>query len=130
MMRIAIPIRDGCVSPAFDFSHRLLLVEFEDGREVRRSEAALFPESIAQRAGRLRELEVDTLICGAISRDLARSVTGTGIEILAYVTGPVDEVLKAYITDQLADPRFALPCCWPGARNGFHRRQQRRRGLR
>ncbi len=129
MMRIAVPILDSCVSPAFDFSHRLLLVEFEDGREARRFEAVVFPKSIAQRAGKLRDLEVDTLICGAISRDLARSVTGVGIEILAYVSGPIDEVLKAYITGQLADPRFALPCCWPGARNGFHQRQQRRRGL-
>lgn len=56
MMRIAIPIRDSCVSPAFDFSHRLLLVEFEDGRETGRSEAVLAPESSAQRAGRLRDL--------------------------------------------------------------------------
>ena len=130
MMRIAIPILDSCVSPAFDFSHRLLLVEFEDGREARRSEAVLVPESSVQRAGRLRDLEVNTLICGALSRDLARSVTGTGIEILAYVSGPIDEVLKAYITGQLADPRFALPGCWPGARNGFRRRQRRCRGRR
>lgn len=130
MIRIAIPIHDSCVSPAFDFSHRLLLVEFENGCESRRSEAALVPESIAQRAGRLRDLEVDTLICGAISRDLARLVTRAGIKILAYVSGPIDEVLKAYITGQLADPRFALPGCWPGARNGFRRRRRRCRGLR
>ena len=130
MMRIAIPILDSCVSPAFDFSRRLLLVEFEDGREARRSEAVLVPESSVQRAGRLRDLEVNTLICGALSRDLARSVTGAGIEILAYVSGPIDEVLKAYITGQLADPRFALPGCWPGARNGFRRRQRRCRGRR
>ena len=130
MMRIAIPILDSCVSPAFDFSHRLLLVEFEDGREARRSEAVLVPESSVQRAGRLRDLEVNTLICGALSRDLARSVTGVGIEILAYVSGPIDEVLKAYITGHLADQRFALPGCWSGARNGFRRRQRRCRGRR
>lgn len=125
MMRIAIPIRDSCVSPAFDFSHRLLLVEFEDGRETRCSEVVLVPESIVQRAGRLRDLEVDILICGAISRDLARSVTGAGIEILAYVTGPVDEVLTAYITDQLTKPEYILPGYWPGARNGFCRHRAR-----
>lgn len=124
-MKIAIPIRDSCVSPAFDFSHRLLLVELEDGREATRSEAVLAPEPTAQRACRLRDLDVDILICGAISRDLARSVTGFGIELLAYVSGPADEVLTAYITGQLANPRFALPGCWPGARNGFHRRQRR-----
>jgi predicted Fe-Mo cluster-binding NifX family protein len=129
MIKIAIPVRDSCVSPAFDFSHRLLLVEFENGCESRRSETILAPEYSARRAGRLRDLEVDTLICGAISRDLARLVTGAGIQILAYVSGSIDEVLKAYVTGQLADPRFALPGCWPGARKGFHRHQQRYRGL-
>ena len=129
-MRIAIPIRDSCVSPAFDFAHRLMLVEFEDGGEAKRSEAALEPESSGQRADRLHDLQVDILICGAISRDLARWVTEAGIDILAYVTGSVDNVLEAYITGQLARPNFTLPGCWPGARNGFHRRQRRRRGRR
>ena len=127
-MRIAIPIRDGCVSPAFDFAHRLMLVEFEDGSETKCSEGVLDPESSVQRADRLRDLQVDILICGAISRDLAQWVTEAGINILAYVTGPVDSVLEAYITGQLAKPNFTLPGCWPGARNGFRRCRRRRRG--
>jgi len=127
-MRIAIPIRDSCVSPAFDFAHRLILVEFEDGSEAKRSEVALAPESSVQRADRLRDLQVDILICGAISRDLARWVTEAGIDILAYVTGSIDSVLEAYITGQLARPNFTLPGCWPGARNGFRRCRRRRRG--
>ncbi|MBN2138693.1 MAG: NifB/NifX family molybdenum-iron cluster-binding protein [Sedimentisphaerales bacterium] len=127
-MRIAIPIRDGCVSPAFDFALRLLLVELEGDGEPRRKEIVLVPESSAQRAGKLRDFKVDTLICGAISRELAWWVTETGINILAYVTGPVDSVLEAYITGGLAKPRFTLPGCWPGARNGFRRCCRRRRG--
>lgn len=127
-MRIAIPIRDGCVSPAFDFARRLLLVELGDGREVARSEVTLLPEPSAQKAGRLRELDVDILMCGAISRDLAGWVARGGIEILPYVSGPVDEVLKAYVSGHLTDPRFVLPGCWPGARNGFRRCRRRRRG--
>jgi len=127
-MRIAIPIRDTSVSTAFDFARKLLLLEFENGREARRSEIELVPESAAQRAERLRDLGVDILICGAISRDLAQSVAAVGIDLLAYVTGPVDSVLKAYIAGQLAKPRFILPGCWPGARNGFRRCRRRRRG--
>ena len=127
-MRIAIPIRDSYVSPAFDFAHRLMLVEFEDGSEAKRSEVVLAPESSAQRAARLRDLQVDILVCGAISRDLSRWVTEAGIDILAYVTGSVDSVLEAYITGQLAKPNFTLPGCWPGARNGFRRCRRRRRG--
>lgn len=129
-MRIAIPIRDGWVSPAFDFARRLLLVDFGDGREAARSESALSPEANVRRAARLIELQVELLICGAISRDLARSVAGAGIEMLSYVSGPIDEVLKAFVAGRLAEPRFALPGCWPGARNGFRRRRRRCRGRR
>jgi len=117
-MTIAIPVHDDCVSPAFDFA----------GGETRRSEALLVPESAAQRAARLQELGVDTVICGAVSRDLAQSVAAVGIELLAYVTGRVDSVLKAYETGQLARPCFTLPGWWPGARNGFRRCRRRRRG--
>ncbi len=127
-MTIAIPVHDDCVSPAFDFARRLLLVEFEGGREARRSEASLVPESAGQRAARLQELGVDAVICGAVSRDLAQSVAAAGIDLLAYVTGRVDSVLEAYKAGQLARPRFTLPGCWPGARNGFRRCRRRRRG--
>jgi predicted Fe-Mo cluster-binding NifX family protein len=130
MTRIAIPIRDDCVSPVFDFARRLLLVEFENDLEVGRSETVIFPEPDFQRAARLSELQVQLLICGAISQDLTRWVLGAGIEILSYVSGPIDEVVKAYAAGQLAEPRFVLPGCWPGARNGFHRCRRRHRGRR
>jgi len=129
-MRIAIPAREDLVSPAFDFARRLLLVELENDREAKRSAVVLPPESAPRRAERLRDLGVDILICGAISRDLAGWATRGGIEILPYVSGPIDEVLKAYVSGQLADPRFVLPGCWPGARKGFRRCRLRRRGRR
>ena len=128
MIRIAIPIWDDCVSPAFDFARRLIIVDIEDGREATRSEIMLLPESASQRAERLRDLGVAILICGAISRDLVGWVARGDIEILPYVSGPIDKVLKAYVSGQLANPRFVLPGCWPGARNGFRRCRRRRRG--
>ena len=127
-MRIAIPTRDDYVSPAFDFARRLLLVELEDERETGRSETALPSQSAVQRAQSLRDLGVNVLICGAISRDLACWTNGCGVTILPYVSGPIEDVLKAYVSGELTDPRFVLPGCWPGARKGFRRCRRRRRG--
>ena len=124
-MKIAIPIQNGFVSSAFDFAHRLLLVDIQDGSETSRSEVSLNPEPIPQRAVRLKSLGVDVLICGAISRALACMVTASGIEVLPYVIGPVDEILKAYLTNQLGKPEFAMPGWWPGARKGFGRGRRR-----
>jgi predicted Fe-Mo cluster-binding NifX family protein len=129
-MKIAIPVWNDCVSSAFDFAHRLLLVEIQDGSETNRSEISLSAESIFQKAGRLKSLGVDVLICGAISRSLASLVVASGIELLPYVLGPVDEILKAYMRGQLGQSKFAMPCSWSGARKGFRRVRRCRRGQR
>ena len=127
-MRIAIPVWNDCVSSAFDFAHRLLLIDIQDSSETKRSEISLDPELISQRATRLKTLGVEVLICGAISRSLASLVAVSGIVVLPYVLGPVDEILKAYLIDQLDQPKFAMPCSWPGARKNFRRGHRCRRG--
>ena len=67
-MKIAIPVWNNCVSSAFDFSNRLLLVEIQKGSENNRTEISLSTESIPQKANKLKNLGVDVLICGAFSR--------------------------------------------------------------
>jgi len=126
-MKIAMPIWNGFVSSVFDFAHKLLLLDIENGYELSRSEISLTPGLPTQRASKLKSLGANVLICGAISRPLMYMLTASGIEVLPYVTGPVDEILQAYITGQLGQPQFILPGFWPGARKGFGRR---RRGCR
>jgi predicted Fe-Mo cluster-binding NifX family protein len=129
-MKVAIPIWNNCVSSAFDFAHRLLLVDIQSNSETSRSEIPLNPEPIPQRAMHLKSLGVDVLICGAISRPLASLVETSGIQVLPYVVGPTDEILKAYLAGRLAQPRFVLPGFWPGARKGFRRARRRQHGPR
>ena len=121
-MKIAIPTWNDRVSSAFDFAHRVLLVNIENGRETGHSEISFPPESDPEKVSRLEALGAEVLICGAISRSLASRVGASGIKVLPYVVGPVDEILKAYLTGELIQPQFTLPGCWPGARKGFRRR--------
>jgi len=121
-MKIAVPIYNDSVSNVFDFAHRLLLVDIENGKEANRSEVALESQLLPQRASQLKSLEVDVLVCGAISRVLANMVTTSGIQVLPYITGSINDVLKAYLAGQLVQPQFTMPGCWPGARKGFGRR--------
>jgi predicted Fe-Mo cluster-binding NifX family protein len=125
--KIAIPVYGDNISNVFDFAHKLLLVDIENGHELNRSEVPLTPESVPQRAGRLKSLGANVLICGAISRPLMYMLTASGVDVLPYVTGHVDELLQAYMTGQLGQPQFILPGFWPGARKGFGRWRQRRR---
>ncbi len=123
-MKLAIPIYNSNISNVFDFAHRLLLVDIENGKEANRSEVALESQLLPQRVGQLKSLGVDALVCGAISRVLANMVTTSGIQVLPYVTGSIDDVLQAYLNGQLVQPQFTMPGCWPGARKGFGRRQR------
>ena len=121
MTKIAIPICSDCVSNVFDFAANVLLLDIEGGREVSRREIPLQSQALAQRVGQLKGLEVNVLICGAISRALANMVIASGIEVLPYVTGRIDDVLQAYFTNQLVNPQFVMPGCWSGARRCFGR---------
>jgi len=122
-MKVAIPVYGDYVSNVFDFAHRLLVVDIEDGRETQRREVELESRLLPQRAGQLKTLGVDVLVCGAVSRLLANMVMQSGIEVLPFVTGRVDDILGAYMTGQLVRPEFSMPGCWPGARRGFGRRR-------
>jgi predicted Fe-Mo cluster-binding NifX family protein len=126
-IKIAIPQWQGFVSTVFDFACKLLLIDTEEQKQINRSEVALPEEPMPQRAVRLKNLGVNVLICGAISRPLAFMITGLRIKVLPYVSGPVDQVLNAYLAGQLTQQRFLMPGCGAGARKGFGRR---RRGCR
>lgn len=118
-MKVAIPVWQGRVSPVFDSSRRMVVLEAEDGRVVERTEAAVDEELPQARAARLRELGVQTLVCGAVSRQLAEEIARLRIRLIAFVAGEVEEVLQAFLTGQLPSAKFSMPgCC------GRHRRRR------
>lgn len=127
-MKIAIPVWQGNVSSVFDFAHKLLLVELENSTEKNRKEIMLTERSCQERAAKLRQLSVDVLICGAISRPLAFMLSSSGIEVMPFVMGSTEQILNAYKTSRLYQPQYALLGYWEGARKCFRRRRGRRGG--
>ena len=130
VVRFAVPIWNDRVSPVFDTARRLVLVDIRQGKEQERQvveiEADSFP---ARRARRLVELRVNVLVCGAISRPLAELVTMAGVMIVPWVTGQVDDVLRAYMAGRLGDSRWRMPGCRrnqtePGAGGAHHGNSQ------
>ncbi|MBN1124715.1 MAG: NifB/NifX family molybdenum-iron cluster-binding protein [Sedimentisphaerales bacterium] len=122
-MKIAIPVYGNTVSNVFDFAHRIMLVDVENGREINRCEVDVGNRSLPQRAGQLKTMGVNVLICGAISQLLSAMVTASGIEVLPYVTGNIENVLDAYLAGQLIRQEFSMPGFRPGLRRGLGRRQ-------
>ena len=108
-MKIAVPVTGGRVSAAFDFARHLLLVEYEDGREMKRDRLTLGEQVPLNRARRLANLGVEVLICGAISRSLSEHLDSAGIDVMPFVSGMVEEVLLAFTTGEWKSAVFLMP---------------------
>ncbi|MBW1714368.1 MAG: dinitrogenase iron-molybdenum cofactor biosynthesis protein [Deltaproteobacteria bacterium] len=132
-MKIAIPTWNGRVSPVFDAASRLVVVEVGEEGEYSRFETDISEYFPPSKTMRLTGLGVDTLICGAISKPLANMVTTAGINLIAWISGQVEDVLHAFLQGNLFDVQFMMPGRpgqWgkgpPGPGTG---RGRRRRGI-
>jgi predicted Fe-Mo cluster-binding NifX family protein len=110
-MKVALSVWNNRVSPVFDASRHILIVEVVDGEEKSREEHSieeLFPPI---RARRIKELGIDLLICGAISNPVACLIDSIGIRLLPWVSGEVEEVIDVFKRGELAQPRYLMPGC-------------------
>jgi predicted Fe-Mo cluster-binding NifX family protein len=110
-MRIVIPQWQGRVSPVFDVAVNLLLIDIEEGQEIRREERRFLGTEPSARVAEFVNFGADILICGAISAPLHTRLTASGVQVSGFVCGMVDEVLAAYLNGRLASPEFMMPGC-------------------
>ncbi len=125
-MKAAFAHWDGRIAPVFDTAGRVRIIEVQAGRIVGEAHETLPEDAPAQKALRLAGLEIDTLVCGAISRTLYGMITAYGIQVIPFVAGDLGEVVAAWQAGTLEHDAFAMPgCCgrgrrWFGGRNqGF-----------
>ena len=117
-MKIAVPVWQGRVSPVFDTARHLLVIDVEGAKARSRHEESLTDEMPHMRVSRLANLGVAVLVCGAISRSLAEMIAASGIRVIPFVSGDVEEVIQAFLCGTLPSPAFLMPgCC--GRRRRF-----------
>ncbi|MBN2325685.1 MAG: NifB/NifX family molybdenum-iron cluster-binding protein [Candidatus Omnitrophica bacterium] len=124
-MRLAIPHWQGRVSPVFDVAGVLLLIDVELGEEICRQSVFIKEDSPLDRAKYTRDLGIDALICGAISRPLELALISAGIEVIAQICGDVDQVMNAFLTGQLHQKIFQMPGCCGRRKHLSNSRQSR-----
>ena len=129
LMKVAIPQWNGRVSPVFDVAGSLLLVDVADGQELRREEGTLTASDPLQRAKEVAQFEAEVLICGAISLPLEAALAFTGVQVIPFTCGRVEDVLAAFIDGRLEQGAFWMPGC-RGRRRQFRARRRRGRAWR
>lgn len=100
-MRIAISHWQNSIAPVFDVSASLLLVDAEDNLVKAYKNVRLNYDLPFARARELIDLEVEVLICGAISQTLRMAISGQNIPIISNIFGPLDDVLLRCISGEL-----------------------------
>jgi predicted Fe-Mo cluster-binding NifX family protein len=117
-MRVAVAAWEGRISPVFDTARSVVLVDIEGNEEMARREVEIGAQFPFQRAPWLLDCGVHILICGAVSRVLAEIITASGIRLIPFVAGEIDDVLKAFMRGELPNRAFLMPgCC--GRRRRF-----------
>ena len=110
-MKVALTVWENRISPLFDCSRTLLIVDIVEHTATGRRFEAFHCNSPFSRAAKLSDLKIKVLICGAVSDPFANIIKTCGIRIIPFVTGPVDEVLDAFLTGGVCDSKFRMPGC-------------------
>ena len=108
-MRIAISTWEDKISPVLDTASKLLIIENEIQKESSRYEIHLLKQDISKKCRFIQGFNIDVLICGAVSRQLSELLEASGIEVISGISGPVQEVLKAYQQGTPLRSEFFMP---------------------
>jgi len=108
-MRIAISIWEDKISPVLDTASKLLIIEKDTQKESSRFEAHLLEQDMSQRCAFIQGLDLDVLICGAVSRQFSGMLKASGIKIISGISGPAEDVIAAYLNGVLLHSGFFMP---------------------
>lgn len=94
-----------------DVARRLVLVDLTGIDAQSPREVELRCTELAARVRAIQSLEIDVLICGALSQPLQNALLAAGVEVCAHHCGAVADVIAAYTARQLDAQAFRMPGC-------------------
>ena len=114
-MKLAVTIWGNRISPVFDAARTLLVVDIQDGvirKKTYKSIEPLLPENLIRL---LKQMDVSTLICGAISTEPADMITAHGIRLVSFVTGNIQAILDDFASREGVGRNHMMPGCCTGS---------------
>ena len=108
-MKAAVSTWQDRVAPVFDVSNTIVVVDIESGAVSNRWSEYLDENDSSAKILRLAGLNIDMLVCGAISKSLCHLIAASGITVVPFVSGRVNEVIQALMDDRLNEERFDMP---------------------
>lgn len=110
-MKLALSTWNDLVAPVFDVSGTVMIVKISSGRiKTRKSEDISGMDNLA-RINLLCNLNIEVLVCGAISKPWHDILTAWDIQVISYVSGKVDEVLRSLLKNNINPQKLYMPGC-------------------
>ena len=126
-MKVALTIWERRVSPVFDVCREALILEIGEGNVLSTARESLDSATPLQKIERLMSLDIETLICGAISEPMYWELTRRGVKVIGFIAGDVGEVVQAFVSEALPNAALSMPgCC--GRQTRFRGGRGRKRG--
>ncbi|MBW1776835.1 MAG: hypothetical protein JRJ54_04480 [Deltaproteobacteria bacterium] len=125
-MKTAFAQWDNRIAPVFDTARLIHIIETAAGEVIAEMQETLPKHPLLQKALRLLELGVDTLVCGAISRQMHGLISAYDIQIIPFVTGDLNTIIRAWRGGTLSSAVFCMPGYRGWGRQRFRGRQRGR----
>jgi predicted Fe-Mo cluster-binding NifX family protein len=108
-MKIAITLFIDRISPRFDFAPTLGLFNIEGEKIVESKEVSCEGWNDMERVSRLKELGVQTVICGGLPNHLLGLLNHNGIKVIPWVAGDANEALTLFLQGRLSSGMALCP---------------------
>jgi predicted Fe-Mo cluster-binding NifX family protein len=125
-MKIAIPILGSRVSPRFDFSPEVWIIDVERGEVVGQEKLPTAHLNLSQRLEQIASNGVDQVICGGIDGFCQNQLESGGIDIVQDVMGDAEIVFDRFMEGRLQPGLY----CEGKGRRRFCGRRNASRGRR
>ena len=115
MMKIAIPLFGNRISPRFDFSPEMWIIDVEGGKVVGQEKLPTANLNLPQRLEQITSNGVNKVICGGMDGFCQNQLGNRGIDVVQDVIGEAEIVFDLFMRGRL---RPGL-CCEGRGRRRF-----------
>ena len=114
-MKTAISVYEQRIAPVFDTARDFLMIDGGQAIATEKITGSIQDDGIGGMIQWLLDNGVKTLVCGAISMPFQGALTDSGITLVSFVCGDVEEIAKAVSEGDIVRFAFTMPgCCGRG----------------
>lgn len=114
-MKTALSVYADRIAPVFDTARDFMMIDGGQAIATEKITGSIQDDGIGGMIQWLLDNGVKRLVCGAISMPFQGALTDSGITLVSFVCGDVEEIVKALSAGDIARFAFTMPgCCGRG----------------